>query len=79
MAGPAVACHVQINSVPTQGNANLKGLASPWKNPIHNDRRKTGASFPVTRGLHTLHEENRHTCIRLSGDTGVQHSWTRAN
>lgn len=30
MAGPAVACHVQINFIPTQGNANLKGLALPW-------------------------------------------------
>lgn len=28
MAGPAVACHVQINYIPTQGNANLKALAS---------------------------------------------------
>ena len=25
MAGPAVACHVQINFIPTQGNANLNG------------------------------------------------------
>ena len=23
--GPAVACHVQINFIPTQENANLKG------------------------------------------------------
>ena len=34
MAGPAVACHVQINSVPTQGNANLKSLAPLWGIPI---------------------------------------------
>lgn len=33
MAGPAVACHVQINPIPTQGNANLKSLAPPWSIP----------------------------------------------
>ena len=47
MAGPSVACYVQINFIPTQGNANLKGRrVALGLAPIRNDRRKTGASFP---------------------------------